>query len=57
MFSRNKLFNVFEDTIKWINTNKELSESVDNSINNTMVYFEDNYPEYTKRLDKDTVGG
>ena len=55
MFSRNKMINVFEDTIKWINTNKELSESVDNSINNTMVYFEDNYPEYTKKFDKDTV--
>ena len=55
MFSRNKLISVFEDTIKWINTNKELSESVDNSINNTMVYFEDNYPEYTKKFDKDTV--
>ena len=55
MFSRNKLISVFEDTIKWINTNKELYESVDNSINNTMVYFEDNYPEYTKRFYKDTV--
>ena len=41
MFSRNKMINVFEDTIKWINASEDLSDSVKESIKSTKVYFED----------------
>ena len=54
MFIKNKMVEVFIDTQKWIETNDTLKDAVNNSINNTYVYFEDNYPDFDKRTDKAT---
>ena len=52
MFIKNKMVEVFRDTQKWIETNDTLRDAVNNSINNTYVYFEDNYPDFDKRTGK-----
>ena len=53
MASRGKLVEVFRDTQDWIRSDKDLSDSVTASKNNTKVYFEDEYPEYEKRFNSD----
>lgn len=55
MHFRNKMIKEFEDTIKWIKANEDLSYYVKESIKNTKVYFEGDYPEYIKRFDNTVV--
>jgi len=52
MFTRNKMISVFKDTIDWIESDEELSASVNDSIGKTEVYFEDDYPVFEKNTDK-----
>lgn len=52
MFIKNKMVEVFEDTIDWIESDEELSASVNDSIGKTEVYFEDDYPVFEKSADK-----
>lgn len=37
---------VFQDTLAWINSDKDLSDSVDKAKKNTEVFYEDEYPSF-----------
>ena len=46
---------VFQDTLNWINSDKDLSDSVTRAKKNTEVIYEDDYPSFDKDKTFDTV--
>ena len=46
---------VFQDTLKWIESDKDLSASVARAKKNTEVVYEDDYPSFNKDNTFDTV--
>ena len=54
MSAREERVKIFEDTMDWINTNKDLSDSVNNAKNHTEIFYEDDYPEFNQKNICDT---
>ena len=52
MVTKDDLIDVFEDTKQWYETDKNLKQTVANSIRNTVVFKEDNYPDYKATNEK-----
>lgn len=52
---RNTLINVFADTEEWYATDKELQESVKDSIAGTKLYMEDETPKYAAKYGEETM--
>lgn len=52
MVTKDDLIDVFEDTKQWYETDKNLKQAVANSIRNTVVFKEDNYPDYKATNEK-----
>lgn len=52
MVTKDDLIDVFEDTKQWYETDKNLKQAVANSIHNTVVFKEDNYPDYKATNEK-----
>jgi len=46
---------VFEDTMKWIKEEKDLSLAVRKSLEQSEVYYEDDYPDFDKSKENETV--
>ena len=44
MSTREERVKIFEDTMDWINTDKDLSDSVNNAKNHTEIFYEYDYP-------------
>jgi len=55
MFTHNIMISDFTDTIDWIKSDETLSEAVNESIKNTNVYYENEYPKYELSNRKNTV--
>lgn len=55
MSTRVERIEVFEDTLSWINSDPDLSASVDSAKKNTAVFYEDDYPAFDSSKTKDTV--
>ena len=51
--SREQLIEVFEDTQKWYQIDESLKEAIKNSISNTKIYVENDYPDIEKTLSDD----
>ena len=41
---------VFQDTMNWIKTNKDLSDSIKNAKKNTEIFWEDSYPSFNQQV-------
>ena len=54
MSAREERVKIFEDTMDWINTDKDLSDSVNNAKNHTEIFYEDDYPEFNQKNICDT---
>ncbi|MDD5842787.1 MAG: TIGR02452 family protein [Solobacterium sp.] len=54
MSAREERVKIFEDTMDWINTDKDLSDSVNNAKNHTEIFYEDDYPEFNQKNTCDT---
>ena len=54
MSTREERVKIFEDTMDWINTDKDLSDSVNNAKNHTEIFYEDDYPEFNQKNICDT---
>jgi len=46
MSTREERKDIFQDTLNWINEDKDLSDSISDAKKNTTVFFEDDYPEF-----------
>ena len=46
---------VFQDTMNWIKTDKELSDSIVKAKKNTTIFWENDYPEFDQKATCDTV--
>jgi uncharacterized protein (TIGR02452 family) len=46
MSSTQERIQVFQDTLKWINTDPTLKEAVEDTMRHTFVFYEDYYPEF-----------
>ena len=55
MSTRVERIEVFEDTLSWINSDPDLSASVDAAKKNTTVFYEDDYPAFNSSKTRDTV--
>ena len=55
MSTRVERIEVFEDTLSWINSDPDLSASVDAAKKNTDVFYEDDYPAFDSSMTRDTI--
>lgn len=55
MSTRIERIEVFEDTLSWIESDPDLSASVDAAKKNTTVFYEDDYPVFDSSKTKDTI--